>query len=214
MNILTDYEELKRLTGYSFEYEKVSKRIIGILFARPNAFTKDEILSGIDYFNNRSGKIIDFFCAGYQPSMFNEKLDVVAKIDDENWSFDSKIFNKIRQETEQFSKWKYSGSVELVLFNAIKNNEQVELDFSDAICIDLMKAKNQNLITSTGELFEEIFRLSENLDESNPSKNLSLKLIGDTAKNSFVPILMKLLPKQIQEHSQKIYMFGTENRKN
>jgi len=217
MNILTNYNELKRLTGFSFQYQEnkeITKRIVGILFAQPNSFTKDEILSGIDYFNNRSGKIIDFFCAGYKPSFLDKNLEIVANVGGNEWSFDSKIFNDIREETERLSKWRYSGSVELILFNVIQNGEEIELDFSNSISIDLLKAKKGNLIDSVGSLFEEIFRLSENLDESNPSKNLSLKLIGDTAKKSFIPILMKLLPKQIQDHSKKIYMFGTENKNN
>ncbi len=217
MNVLTDYNELKRITGFSFqqpENKEITKRIVGILFAQPNSFTNDEILSGIDYFNNRSGKTIDFFCAGYKPSFFDKNLEVITNVGGNKWSFDSKIFNNIRKETESLSKWKYSGNVELVLFNVAQNGKEIELDFSDSISIDLLIAKNDKLIDSAGSLFEEIFRLSENLDTSNPSKSLSLKLIGDTAKKSFIPILMKLLPKQIQNHSKKIYLFRTEDKNN
>lgn len=213
MNILTDFEELKRLTRLSFQFQQhkeADKKIVGILFAQPNSFTQGEILTGIDYFHNRSNEIIDFFCAGYQPSFFDDSLKVSAIVGGESWSFNPKIFNQIRKETEKTTNWKYSGSVELILFNAKKSNDTVELDFSDSICIDLLKAKNEGLINSVGELFEEIFRLSETIDPINPSKNLSLKLIGQTGEKSLVPILFKLLPKQIQDHSKKIYLFGTE----
>ena len=41
-------------------------RMVGLLFARPNhQFAKEEVVPNLDNFHYRSGKHIDFFCAGY-----------------------------------------------------------------------------------------------------------------------------------------------------
>ncbi len=216
MNVVKDYKNLKDLLGFSFDYgrqEPTNARIAGLLFAQPNNFTRDEILSGMDYFNNRSGRTIDFFCVGYQPDFFEPKFPVATIVNGQKWSFNSKIFNDFRQETEQQTKWKYSGSVELVLFNSYWNNEksEVEIDFSDALSIDLLKAKSEKLITSVGELFEKIFSLADSISTTNPSKEMSLKLIGQTGKSSIVNVLFNLLPKAIQDDTKKIYLFGTSD---
>ena len=214
MNIVSSYEHLIDLLKYSFRYEgqgNNNARVAGLLFAQPNNFTKDEILSGIDYFHNRSGKTIDFFCIGYQPHFFETKYPIVASVNGEDWSFNPKIFNKLREETEQKTKWRYSGSVELVLFNSYLEGEEVKLDFADALSIDLRKAKDDKLISSVGEVFEKIFAIAESISTTNPSKEMSLKLIGNTGKKSVVNILFNLLPKPIQDDTRRIYLYGTSN---
>jgi hypothetical protein len=216
MNVVSSYNHLVDLLKYSFQYEELdnnNSRVAGLLFARPDSFTQDEILSGIDYFNNRSGKTIDFFCIGYQPDFFDPKSPVMATVDGNNWAFNSKIFNDLRKQTEERTTWKYSGSVELVLFNSYfdTKTDSVKLDFSEALSIDLKKAKDSKLITSVGEVFEKIFAISENITTDNPTQEMSLKLIGDTGKKSFINILFNLLPTAIQDDAKKIYLFGTSN---
>jgi hypothetical protein len=216
MNVVSSYDNLIDLLKYSFQYGEQgnnNSRVAGLLFAQPNSFTRDEILSGIDYFNNRSGKSIDFFCIGYQPDFLEPNLPIVATVDGNNWSFNSKIFNVLRQQTEKRTKWKYSGSVELVLFNSYfdTTTDTVKLDFSDALSIDLKKAKDDKLISSVGELFEKIFSISASISTENPTKEMSIKLIGDTGKKSIVNILFNLLPKAIQDDMKKIYLFGTSS---
>jgi hypothetical protein len=216
MNVVRNYDHLVDLLKFKFKYGKQgdnNSRVAGLLFAQPNSFTKDEILSGIDYFNNRSEKFIDFFCVGYQPAFFQPNYPKLTTVGGCDWSFNPKIFNELRRQTEERSNWKYSGSVELVLFNSYldKTTDTVKLDFSDSIAIDLKQAKENKLISSVGELFERIFSISEKISTDNPAKEMSLKLIGDTGKKSIVNILFNLLPKAIQDDSKKIYLFGTEN---
>lgn len=216
MNIVSSYNHLVDLLKYSFQYEEQgnnNSRVAGLLFAQPDSFTKDEILSGIDYFHNRSGKTIDFFCIGYQPDFFEPKFPVVATVGGNNWAFNSKIFNDLRKQTEEQTKWKYSGSAELVLFNSYfdTKTESVKLNFSDALSIDLKKAKDSKLNSSVGEVFEKIFAISESISTDNPTQEMSLKLIGDTGKKSFINILFNLLPTAIQDDTKKIYLYGTSN---
>ncbi|WP_278022346.1 hypothetical protein [Flavobacterium ginsengisoli] len=183
-----------------------------MLFAQPDSFTEDEILKKVDYYNNRSRETIDFFCIGYQPKMFEPALSVVTKVNNEDWTFNPENFNNLRIEIERKTKWKYSGSVELVLFNAyIDNEDEVKFDFSDALSIDLIKAKNEQLIYSVGEMFEKIFSISETITTDNPTKEMSLKLIGNSGKKSFVDILFNLLPEAIRKDTKRIYLYGTSN---
>lgn len=88
---------------------------------------------------------------------------------------------------------------------------EVKLDFSDAISIDLRKAKDDKTISSAGEVFEQIISIAENIESANPTKEMSMKLIGKTGKKSLVNILFNLLPQSIQNDTRKIYMYGTEN---
>ena len=213
MHIVNSFEELKKVVGYSFKYDKNKSKIVGLLFAQPDSFTQDEILKKVDYYNNRSKETIDFFCVGYQPQMFEPNLPVVTIVDGENWTFNSKTFNQLRIQTEEVTNWEYSGSVELVLFNAYleDSNDKVKLDFSDAISIDLVQAKNEELINSVSEIFERIFKIAETITTDNPTKEMSIKLIGNTGKKSFVNILFNLLPEVIRKDTKKIYLYGTSN---
>ena len=63
MLVMRDYEQLLEDIKGFLKYHKERNhgtRIEGLLFAQPNNFTKDEVLSGIEYFNTRSGEVIDF----------------------------------------------------------------------------------------------------------------------------------------------------------
>lgn len=213
MHVVKNYDELKEVVGYSFEREKNNSKIVGLLFAQQDSFTEDEILKKFDYYNNRSEETIDFFCAGYQPQILEPTLPVATIVDGEAWTFDPKIFNQLRIQTEEATNWEYSGSVELVLFNAYldDSDNNVKLDFSDAISIDLLKAKNEDLINSVSEIFERIFKISETLTTDNPTKEMSLKLIGNTGRKSFVNILFNLLPEAIRKDTKKVYLYGTSN---
>ena len=213
---LTTYDYLIRSLGSSFLKEDKpinTPRLVGLLFAQPNSFTKEEILSGIDYFNYRSGKTIDFFCVGYHPHIYGSNFPVITTVNNVQWSFAPKIFNDLRQHFEKTTNWKYSGSVELILFNSYfdENEKTVKLDFSDVLAIDLKKAQEDKLITSVGEVFEKIFNIAESIKTDNPSREMSLKIIGDTGKKSIVSILFNLLPKSIQNEAKRVYLYGTSD---
>lgn len=216
MLVMKNYDQLLGELKSFLEYHKERNngtRIEGLLFAQPNNFTKDEIFSGIEYFDTRSGEVIDFFFVGYLPDYSEVTFPKVVTVNGNGWSFDAKTFNQVRQETEQKTKWKYSGSVELVLFNTYLDSKtnKVKLDFSDAIAIDLRKAKDDKHISSVGEIFEKIFSIAEKIESNNPTKEMSLRLIEKTGKKSLVNILFNLLPKAIQDDARKIYIYGTSD---
>ncbi len=55
----------------------------------------------------------------------------------------------------------------------------------------------------------KIFTIAESISTDNPTREMSLKLIGDTGKKSILNILFNLLPKYIQDEARKIYLYGT-----
>jgi len=74
-------------------------RMIGILFVRPESnLGAKEIVPNLDYFHVRSGKHIDFFCAGYGPDDPREKSQV--KVSDVGWKFYPNKFIAICEEVE------------------------------------------------------------------------------------------------------------------
>lgn len=190
-------------------------KIAALLFAQPDNFTKEELLNSIEYFNARSRSSIDLYFVGYKKVVpgFSTSRSIVATVNNVDWYFSPDIFNELRKAFETKTKWQYSGSVELILFNLYSTNDkkQIQFDFSDAICIDLKKAKANNLITSSGELLEKVFSIADEISTSNPAKEMSIKLIGNTGKKSLVNILFNLLPEAIKEDTKKMYMFSTTN---
>jgi hypothetical protein len=217
MVIIKNFKELKNQLSYSFSYGTQGNnksRVAALLFAQPNSFTKDEILASIDYFHIRSGSTMDFFCIGYQDHPNPPNLTSLTTVNGQEWFFNPLIFNNLRMEIQTKTKWRYSGNVELVLFNSyLDENNDLEVDFSDAISIDLRKAKDDKLISSVGEVIEKIIETAENISTENPSKEMSFKLIGNTGKKSLVNILFNLLPKSIKDEAKKIYLFGTTDLK-
>lgn len=211
--IIDSYKKLVEEMSYSLDGSQLQKsKIAALLFARPNNFTRQELFSDLDYFHFRSGTNINLYCLGYQPALL-EELPVIAERDDEKWSFNAQKFDNLRRRIEGETRWKYTGNAELVLFNAVydQQSKKAFMDFSDAIAIDLQSAKENKLIYSVSELFETIFRSSENLFTENPSKELSGSLIRSSGKTSLTTMLFNLLPEKVRTETKRIYLFGTSD---
>ena len=73
-------------------------RMVGLLFARPeSSLASSEIVPNLDYYHHRSGKHIDFFCAGYGQYWENWRDEfpdqrVVSRGAHVNWKFITPIF--------------------------------------------------------------------------------------------------------------------------
>jgi hypothetical protein len=81
-------------------------RIVGILFARPRtAFAAAEIVPSLHYFHRRSGRHINFYCAGFRPEWDLSSLSETDAL----LSYSDAGFDKFRHEIEVRSKWRYSG---------------------------------------------------------------------------------------------------------
>lgn len=93
--------------------------MVGLLFARPdNLLVQAEVIPNLSYFHYRSGKHIDFFCAGYDGYTGRGQEEGYREVGLPGWVYSDQMFNQLREEIEAMSKWRYSGDVDLILTNA------------------------------------------------------------------------------------------------
>ncbi len=208
---ISSFDELKILIRRSFRKRETTSGLIGIMFAPPTTFIKSEISDSFEYFHYRSEEIIDFFWAGYETSD-RETSKKLWELNQVYWEFNPRKFNEIREGFENETNWTFSGESDFILFRANMDEfELIEFDFTDAIVINLEKAKTENAISSVRELFEIIFRISEKLTLENSSLSLSKQLIIHSGKKSAFSLLVSFLPKRFQKDINTIYTFCTEN---
>lgn len=193
-------------------------RMVGFLFARPDSpLAKKEIIPSLEYFHERSGEHIDFYCPGYEsfhankPSALNKK-HVVRVGDEDTWIFSVKKFNSSRKKIESMTKWRYSGGVDLVLLNAKQREKQeMELDFSGAIAINLDEAKADKAIKSIETFFEKIFQYAESQSGLDPtwgfSDHLGLKIVKSVLKG----VALSALPKSVSAEATKAFHFTVKD---
>lgn len=177
-------------------------RMTGFLFARSkSSLAKSQIIPNLEYFHHRSGKNIDFFCAGYGKYWegFRNEIPDQTKVtfdNDINWLFSNRKFDDFRKEIEDRTKWTYSGSSDLILCNAFLNSNQVPMiDFSQVFYCDLEKMINDKVIISVERYFEDIFKYSENPDKINPVSSFVNMKDVQGIKNSSKNIISGLLHK-------------------
>ena len=204
------------------KYAKV--RMLGLLFVRPETeFALDEILPNLDYYHHRSGKNIDFFCAGYGAWM--DRMDGAKEVYLRNgepawrqnditcWQFNVRRFDEFRREIEDetHNRWRYSGDSDLVLTNARYDNERddVAIDFASSICIDLVAAKQDNAFTSVSALFEKVFQFAEGETGSDPTWGFSDRMGASISRNVLREAIFAVFPAAIREkarHSLHFYV--------
>lgn len=184
--------------------EERQSKLIGILFCHPKSpLGKAEIVDHLDYFHERSGEAVDFYCAGfgaYWPPEFQPDKSVVTKINDTEWLFSSKAYNDIRKEIEAETSWEHSGETELVLLSARRTHQNsAELDFSSSIVCKLEQMGKDKAFTSVRAFFESIFRFAEKHGGADPVWALSDKKGIETGGGFLKESILSLLPKNLSE---------------
>lgn len=180
-------------------------RMVGLLFAPPNSHVaKTEIVPRLDEFHHRSGNHIDFFCAGYGaywPWSHVPDKKVVATVTSEfgnerEWLFSAAMFNNIRKQLKVAApQYVYSGESDLLLFNAYPApNSIAALDFTDAIALKLSNMRNDKLLDSVAELFEQIFTYSERQSGVDPTWGFSDAMGWNTGKSWAKELILSALP--------------------
>ena len=201
------FEERYKVTG-TFRV-----KLVGILFARPfNLLSKDFIVPNLNYYHHRSADFVDFFCAGYGAYWYppTEDQQVVAKVDNTEWLYSDAIFNGLRKEIQDITRWKYSGSTDLILTNAIysETDKKVQLDFSNSLWFQLEKAIEDQAIASVEAFFEQIFKFSEKeLVDINPSWELSKELLQKKFMDTAFKYILSLLPEKFRKEPGKYSQF-------
>jgi hypothetical protein len=192
---------------------KSSVRMIGILFARPESnLGAKEVVPSLGYFHVRSGKHIDFFCAGYgadDPRDPDKKSQV--NVGDVGWKFNPNRFDAIRQEVEARSNWRHSGGTDLILTNARfdQNTNRAFLDLRETMvkCYldEMIRIK---AIPSVEEFFERIFRYAESATGDDPTWGFSDAEGLHTGTQSLLNLLLSLLPKNLGEELRRVAVFA------
>lgn len=212
-------------------------RMLGLVFARPELpLTKQDILPHLAYYDTRSGDFITFYFAGYTKG----KASTTKELSQSSrqfggWSFDIERFNLIRKEVEARSKWRYSGSVDLILTNAklttsvfervseeefeptyrftrdqygiTKRTFRGHISWGSAICVDLQRLLNEKAIQSVPTFFEQIFRYAETQSGIDPTWGFSDQMGQTLAGSAFKRLVLSLLPKPLKADVEKAFHF-------
>jgi hypothetical protein len=187
----------------------------GILFAPPDAtLAQREILPRLEYFHQRAGKHIDFFCAGYTQGWEGGK-DVNGCSDYKNagldgWVFSNERFLSLCKEVSAVAKWNYSGETDLILLNAEydPHGRSSRLDFSSTIQCRLDAMKEHKAIASVPEFFEKVFRYAESANPNDPTWGFSDREGMEQVGSAIVRLVLGLLPKNVSESYRKTKHFA------
>ena len=196
------------LTSVFLSYDKVpletrpTVRMVGLLFARPQtAFAAAEIVPSLRYYHHRSGRHINFYCAGFHPQWSLSRLDQGKELE----LYYDHEFDAFRREIEVRTKWRYSGGSDLLLTNARFDGARARLDFASAISADLVKMKAEEAVSSVDSFFEAIFHYSEHQDGKDPTWGFSNGLGNQIGGSALKHLLISLLPKGLQADAKSAF---------
>ena len=184
--------------------------MVGLLFARPSLpLAQAEIIPNLDYFHYRSGKHIDFFCAGYDGYTGRDETEGFQKVNegsDLKWGFSERVFIALVQEIQARSPWRYSGDPDLVLANAHYDDAKREayLDLDRRVQCKLQPMKDVGAITSVPSFVENIIRYSERADDQDPTWGFS----DAQVPNSLKRLVLALVPKNLSKEAERIAHFA------
>lgn len=176
-------------------------RLVGLFFVRPDTgFASNEIIPSLRYYHLRSGKHMNFYCAGFELGWEPARLQA----EEQRYFYSDYEFDRLRREIESRCSWRYSGGSDLLLLNA-RYVAFAELDFSCVICANLVKMKADGAILSVDEYFEKIVRFTEDQRGSNPTWGFSDSLGREGIASGLKGLLVAALPKGLQEEAKRAF---------
>ena len=98
--------------------QMIGRRVVGMLFYRPQTPTGRTIFDSRNYWNVRSGPYLDLLCVGYghDQSGFTRIDDpTFRQLSPDGPQYSDAAFNAIRAWTEFKLDWSYSGDADLLL---------------------------------------------------------------------------------------------------
>jgi hypothetical protein len=189
-------------------------RMVGLLFARPDVpFAQVEVVPNLDYFHYRSGKHIDFFCAGYDGYTGRDETEGYRKINKEpelKWGFSERMFIRFMEDIEARSPWKYSGDCDLILANAHYDatKREVRIDLKRRVQCKLKQMKEIGAINSVTSFFEDIIRYAEHADGEDPTWGFSDAQGAKLAGSALRRFIFALLPKDLGKEAERAAHFA------
>jgi hypothetical protein len=171
-----------------------------VVFAPP--FTKvgkEGVVPRIGYLNDRSGRHVHFYCAGYGGYWHtNDVPDMVTigdvRYDDGTvipWAFSQRQFSSFVDGFEGMTKWRYSGEADLILLSP-------QVDFADCVTYDIEAMIADKAVRSASQLFEAIIQYARSHSKGASAFDFSdragARLFADEAGAA----VLECLPKPLQ----------------
>jgi hypothetical protein len=197
-----------------------SFRLVALLFARPDLpLAKEEIIPSLPYYHVRSGRTINFYCAGYKTGLgFPDDVLIAQDVGGYDCFFSTERFNEARSEITAHSTWEYSGGCDLILANAglrmnpsAPSRPEAYLDFSTALSVNLEKMKAEHAIDSVAGFFEQIIKFTEKYNGSDPTWGFSDAEARTLAGSALKSVVLSLLPKSIRDHFKQAFHFAVRD---
>jgi hypothetical protein len=169
-----------------------------LLAPRFSKVSQDEIIPRIGYLDQRSGKHVHFYCAGYGGYWHSDVVPDMENIGPVKyqdgtmipWAFSQSLFAAFVDELENVTTWRYEGGTELILLDP-------SVDFSNALILNVDAMIADGGIRSSAELFESIIHYCRNA-KGHPSAYDFSDMKGLQELGRGAVGLLALLPKPVQ----------------
>jgi hypothetical protein len=193
--------------------------MVALLFARPELpLAREEIIPSLAYYHVRSGRSINFYCAGYKTGEPFSDDTLIGTIGGHKSFFSTARFDAARAALAAHSTWQYSGDCDLILANAGLRawspspfSADAYLDFSSALSVNLDKMKTEGAIDSVPSFFEKIVNFTEQYDGSDPTWGFSDAEAKTLAGSALKSVLLSLLPKPVRSHFKQAFHFAVRD---
>src|SRR6266540_240667 len=211
------YEQVREDLAIRFRrdgFRDDAVKMVGLLFARPDsALARSEIVPNLNYFHQRAGRHVHFFCAGYGaywPPDWVQDAQVVTTIDGVEWLFSARLFNDFRAELDNRTKnWRYSGGTDLILTNSVwsAGTESADLDLKTAVAMNLDQAVADGAIPDVERWFEKIFSFAEASTDTDPTWGFATSAGLRTVRSGLVNVILSLLPGSMGSEAKRLPTF-------
>ena len=154
--------------------------LCAILFAPPfSAVGRDGVIPRLGYLDQRSGKAIHFYCAGYMgyahkkdfPDMVEIGTMTYRDSTEIPWSFSQREYARFVGDFERRTTWRSSGEADLIVLGP-------KVDYDDCLTFDFGRMVADGAILGSSELFEALIRYAEAHPAGTPSSFSDRKLPG------------------------------------
>lgn len=188
----------------------------GLLFARPQvSFAMEEVFKDLGYLDSRLGPRFHLFTAGcLRRGMPNENCPDFRPIGaDPDWYYSDHAFDQLRREIETETSWKYRDGVELLLFNAFRNQHtgSVSLNYHSAIAIDLQNRKQFRPTETVANLIGQIANYCNHYDSDDPTWGFSDKVAIQVGRTTLWNLFVGLFTDDVRNDANMARMFITQD---
>lgn len=167
--------------------KKLKCCIVGILFANPNHnLTKEEFLPFLKQFDLDSQGFTHIFFAGYisekEKCLYNDAEYVLQGPNGMDWYFSHEAFKEIQESFHSRTRWRFTGGVDLLLFDAIRDSKQqwhsqLSLNINQAVILDLLTARSNGALPPICQFLTPIFQEAKQQEGSCIARIKQLGLI-------------------------------------